>query len=49
MNLKDLTKKTRETIIALAKNKGIAPEEVLSHFRAISLRRKVSKHSRVFS
>lgn len=49
MKLDNLTKKTRATIIALAKNKGITPEEVLAHFREIFLRRKVSKHFPVFS
>ena len=49
MKLENLSKKTQQTINALAKAKGVKPDEVLMRFKDIFLRRKVSKHSPIFS
>lgn len=49
MNLNEFTKETQEQIKALAKKRGITPEEVVSRFDALFHGRGVSKHSpRVF-
>jgi predicted urease superfamily metal-dependent hydrolase len=49
MNIKKLSAKTRNTIKALAKSKGLTEEEVVKHFQNIFFRKKVSIHLSVFS
>ena len=49
MKLEDLSKETQRTINALAKSKGVKPDEVLMRFKDIFFRRKVSKHYPIFS
>lgn len=45
MKMESLSIETQATICAIAKLKGISPEEVLAHFYRLYSGRKVSKHS----
>ena len=49
MKIQQLTPATQKTVRALAKSKGMTVEEVLKYFQNIFFRRKVFRHSRVFS
>lgn len=49
MKIDKLSAETQRTINAIAKAKGLTPDEVIARFRAIFLRQKVSRHSSVFS
>ena len=48
MKIADLSPASRATLEKIAKAKGVKPVEILRHIEAISSRRKVSKHSRLF-
>lgn len=49
MKITDLSPKSRATLVKLARSNGVTPLEILRHINAISLRRKVSKHSKLLS
>lgn len=49
MKITDLSPKSRATLVKLAKASGITPLEVLRHINAISLRKRVSKHSKILT
>lgn len=48
MKLSDLSQASQATVLKIASKKNIKPIEVLRHIDAISSRRKVSRHSKLF-
>ncbi len=48
MKLSELSPTSQATVLKIAKKKNVKPIEVLRHIDAISSRRRVSKHSKLF-